>query len=170
MTYFVILSTLLLFGVLLPVYLYLRSVANGVLRVSLEQFHDAISSLLQTPRDLPDGVLLAIKTMNETALHGKTHWRLLRRLIRERKQAASSQKSGQTSLASEIKKMRPELQDLFGKASMVWVSIMCSRSLFVGSLLAIEMARRQISVGRIEPGNTARNEAVKALPDLSAVA
>lgn len=158
-----------LFAVALTVYVRMKQVANGMLALGVKEFHEAADSLLKTSEELPDEVLDALSTMNLTAFAKGSHWRMRRLVVLDRKGLLRRDPQGRLDLAEKAGSMRPELQDLFGKASIAWLSIMCNRSLFVGALLMIEMSRLQVARGKIS-SQVANKEAIKVLPDLCVAA
>ncbi|AZV00227.1 hypothetical protein pben1_p70 [Paracoccus phage vB_PbeS_Pben1] len=105
-----------------------RRVLNRLLAVASEDFHDAASSLLKTPQDLPDEVLDSLSMMSRTGFSRGSERAFLIALQRSRLVEKSSKGQPSNSLIKAIKNMRPELQSIFGKAVVAWFNIMTHKS------------------------------------------
>lgn len=156
--FFVVVSALSLW-----VFLRGKTVANGLLALSVQEFHDACDALLKTPNELPDEVLDAIMKMSDSTFSKGSNWRLKQAIRLDRKGILPS--CDDNPLDAAVESMRDELQQLFTKAVASWLNILTHRSLIVGLMIAYEAYRLQLAHGKLEPD--AGLEKMKVLPSVT---
>ncbi|WP_282052400.1 hypothetical protein [Phaeobacter inhibens] len=143
-------------------YLQLKPVGTGLTALAVKEFHDSCDSLMKTPQELPEEVLEALLYMGRNALEKGSHWKLRNAIRQDRRGKPISEAS--SALKASVEGMRPELRELFLKATASWMNIMCNRSLLGGVLISHELHKIQLQKGATRA--TAEKEAMRVLPDL----
>jgi len=106
-----------MFVVAFGIYCRARTLSNGIMTFASNEFHDAATSLLKTPDELPDSIITALEKMNTVAQNSNASGRLLYAM--KRSEASTSQNDG---IGHELDNMRPELKELFLKAVTGWLN------------------------------------------------
>lgn len=154
-----------LLGSAIVVYTRVKIVTTGLLSVASGEFKGAVDRLLETPRDLPDEVLYAIRVMGDTAFASRAPWAVKRLLTADRK---NNKQRADEGISAAVKDMRPELQALFETAVHSWMTIMCNRNILAGLMILLEMRKLQVSKGRIS--HEVEAETMRVLPGLYSAA
>ncbi|MFH5773562.1 hypothetical protein ACHFJ0_04865 [Paracoccus sp. NGMCC 1.201697] len=104
-----------------------RRVHNRLLAVASEDFHEAASSMMRTPADIPDEVLKTLSMMSETGF-GKDSEKNFLEALRAARRKGSVKRAEQSDLSKSLDGMRDELKALFLKAGTSWFNIMTHKS------------------------------------------
>ena len=133
--------------------LRIKSTNDKLYAIGAKQFYDSVDSILQTPRELPDGMLVLIADMNST-LNSKWSPFALYSVLKE----ANKRKRGERPKQGFDKKaLRPEVEALMNDAFAGWITAMRYKSVLAG--VGIE---QQLRTARVKSGS------ISELPDRSA--
>lgn len=136
-------------------------IRNGLVALAVKELHDSAESMLKTPSDIPDRVLELLDFMLRTAFEKDTP-RIFSRI------AASASNGGirpDARVDEDLNSMRPELQELFLKATASWLNIVCNLDAVHGNRIA--SAFNKIKVDRREVRLDEERETIAVLKRLN---
>jgi len=148
-------ATILSFLAVLGGFLALRikSTNDKLYAIGAKQFYDSVDSILQTPRELPDGMLVLIADMN-SSLNSRLSPFAFYGVLK----GANKRKHGERpKLAFEKRDLRPEVEALMNEAFVGWITALRYKSVLAG--IGIE---QQLRATRVKSGS------ISELPDRSA--
>lgn len=150
----------LLFFIALWVFLRAKPVLNKVLEIASKELSDSVESMLKTPSDIPDEVLKWLQIMSESAFAPGVTRTLAFGFIKRKGKSSRFDKSHEpahVALEKAFEQMRPELKELFLKATSAWVKIICHRSLVTGPFIAFAFSRSIARRGKIDTSGANSN-------------
>jgi hypothetical protein len=138
-----------------------RDVSSKLLALASKEFFDNAEKIMKTPEDVPDTVLDALKTMNDTMNNGEGSRALLHILREFNKQKAGALKQ-ENNLAVELGKMREPLRDLFGMAVAGWLNYVTHRHFLYSRAINSEL--RKMAVREKHPDINSAQAGISLLP------
>lgn len=153
-----------IFSLALVRYISARKRENERLKNAVKVFHEATDSMTKTSEELPDRVLRMLVTMNGSMFSKGSNWGLL---VALRKDIRTPMSLGQDSnMESVVKSMRPELQKLFVRATLAWLTAVAGRNMLAGRLIRAQLrllsSQQHTDIRRVE-----QTEVLRLLPGLS---
>lgn len=122
-------------------YLKARSLSNGFMAFASGEFHDATTSLLETPDELPDSVLDLLSDMNRLAQSRHASIGLLRAISTKNNVGEARRVRHSQQFEREIEAMRPELKELFQRAVVGWLNYVSHKNVVTNLRMAFAVMR-----------------------------
>lgn len=139
------------FWTIISTYLKVRALSNRLLAISDKEFFEAANSIMKTPDEIPDAMLVMLTHMGHEAFRSGSERDFL---------ASVRMGRGRTRPNVDwLDDVRPEVRDLYFRAILAWFTIMVNKSPVTGYRISYEMARR-----RAEAGTISSNMAAEAAP------
>lgn len=137
----IILSFLAVFGAFVA--LRVKITNDKLYAIGAKKFYDSVDSILQTPRELPDGMLVLLADMNSTLTAKGSAFAFHKVLKKANKKGTTARRSP----SFDVKKLRPEIDNLLAEAFTGWLTAMRYKSVLAGGAIEFELRKSRVARG-----------------------
>lgn len=152
----------------LKLYLRVRGVSNSLQALAGKEFHEKASSIMESADELSEAVLSHIEFLNSSALDGRRPLKFylnLRRFGRSKLKMDVERTEKIHQFQNDISSLRPELRQLLGEITALWLNWIINRNIFIGFLISLELKKTMVRAGHINESPAAVGESIFAKLD-----